>query len=271
MKAAAPPGALNAGDEVVDDLASRMCAMAVLRQGACRDEDDKLAKALSMLTLDSDERVRPPFSARAVADAVFGSDNVVSKAQVADNFFGHKMRGGGSGGGSSADDPGTSLNEARTRSGDGGCCSPGASETPTKRRNRSVAPLWRSRGEEGDQDSPALRVALWDDSVRAHPGRRMNGSSGDGWDAAAARVRTIRANMWMKSKTVEEEQQILLLLLYHSCKCRVDHTHHVCEVTPHCASVKLLWRHVSTCRDKDCTVRAESAGSAEGTHQLRFR
>jgi Bromodomain/TAZ zinc finger len=43
-----------------------------------------------------------------------------------------------------------------------------------------------------------------------------------------------------------------LLLLHHSAKC--PHEDGRCAVTPHCADMKLLWRHMEACKDNDCKV-----------------
>ena len=47
-------------------------------------------------------------------------------------------------------------------------------------------------------------------------------------------------------------KQQRLLLLHHSSKCRYDEG--LCPVTPHCADMKKLWSHMSSCTDTHCTV-----------------
>ena len=44
----------------------------------------------------------------------------------------------------------------------------------------------------------------------------------------------------------------LLLLMRHASKCR--HENGKCPVTPHCAGMKRLWRHIADCKDEQCQV-----------------
>merc|ERR1740124_930356 len=47
-------------------------------------------------------------------------------------------------------------------------------------------------------------------------------------------------------------KQQRLLLLHHSAKC--PHENGTCTVTPHCADMKRLWRHMESCKDNNCRV-----------------
>ncbi len=47
-------------------------------------------------------------------------------------------------------------------------------------------------------------------------------------------------------------KQQRLLLLHHSAKC--PHEDGRCPVTPHCADMKRLWRHMEGCKDNQCRV-----------------
>lgn len=47
-------------------------------------------------------------------------------------------------------------------------------------------------------------------------------------------------------------RQQRLLLLHHSAKC--PHEDGRCPVTPHCADMKRLWRHMEGCKDNQCRV-----------------
>ena len=47
-------------------------------------------------------------------------------------------------------------------------------------------------------------------------------------------------------------KQQRLLLLHHSAKC--PHEDGRCTVTPHCADMKRLWRHMEGCKDNNCRV-----------------
>jgi len=47
-------------------------------------------------------------------------------------------------------------------------------------------------------------------------------------------------------------KQQRLLLLHHSAKC--PHEDGRCPVTPHCADMKRLWRHMEGCKDNQCRI-----------------
>jgi len=44
-----------------------------------------------------------------------------------------------------------------------------------------------------------------------------------------------------------------LLLLRHASKCTAENGQ--CTVTPHCAEMKVLWKHIANCKDSYCKVR----------------
>jgi len=60
------------------------------------------------------------------------------------------------------------------------------------------------------------------------------------------------------SRTNSDRQQVLrhqqqrLLLLRHAAKC--PHEDGRCPVTPHCAGMKRLWKHIAECKDQKCLV-----------------
>ncbi len=60
------------------------------------------------------------------------------------------------------------------------------------------------------------------------------------------------------SRQVSDRQQVLrhqqqrLLLLRHAAKCQHEDGH--CPVTPHCAGMKRLWKHIAECKDQKCLV-----------------
>jgi len=60
------------------------------------------------------------------------------------------------------------------------------------------------------------------------------------------------------SRPVSDRQQVLrhqqqrLLLLRHAAKCQ--HEDGRCPVTPHCAGMKRLWKHIAECKDQKCLV-----------------
>lgn len=53
-------------------------------------------------------------------------------------------------------------------------------------------------------------------------------------------------------KQVLKQQQQRLLLLRHASKC--PHEGNQCTVTPHCASMKELWKHIMNCKEQDCKI-----------------
>ncbi|KAL3914640.1 MAG: hypothetical protein SGARI_000021, partial [Bacillariaceae sp.] len=60
------------------------------------------------------------------------------------------------------------------------------------------------------------------------------------------------------NRQVSDRQQVLrhqqqrLLLLRHAAKCH--HEDGRCQVTPHCAGMKRLWKHIAECKDQKCLV-----------------
>ena len=60
------------------------------------------------------------------------------------------------------------------------------------------------------------------------------------------------------SRSGSDRQQVLrhqqqrLLLLRHAAKC--PHEDASCPVTPHCAGMKRLWKHIAECKDQKCIV-----------------
>ena len=59
----------------------------------------------------------------------------------------------------------------------------------------------------------------------------------------------VRGNTDDHRKHVLKQQQQRLLLLRHACKCNNDID---CKVTPHCPSMKVLWKHIMNCKDQEC-------------------
>ena len=67
-----------------------------------------------------------------------------------------------------------------------------------------------------------------------------------------------RAPAGGSNRQVSDRQQVLrhqqqrLLLLRHAAKCQHDDGR--CPVTPHCAGMKRLWKHIAECKDQKCLV-----------------
>lgn len=53
-------------------------------------------------------------------------------------------------------------------------------------------------------------------------------------------------------ETVLKQQQQRLLLLRHASRCRKEGN---CDVTPHCALMQALWKHISTCKLPRCEFK----------------
>merc|ERR1719201_1023724 len=47
-------------------------------------------------------------------------------------------------------------------------------------------------------------------------------------------------------------KQQRLLLLRHASNCKVEDG--TCQVSPHCAAMKQLWKHIINCHDENCSV-----------------
>ena len=59
-----------------------------------------------------------------------------------------------------------------------------------------------------------------------------------------------QTNPELHRQQVLKQQQQRLLLLRHASKC--PHENNKCTVTPHCANMKTLWKHIMSCKDQDC-------------------
>lgn len=76
--------------------------------------------------------------------------------------------------------------------------------------------------------------------------------------AQAAPAAPAPANGARNGRQVSDRQQVLrhqqqrLLLLRHAAKCQ--HEDGRCPVTPHCAGMKRLWKHIAECKDQKCLV-----------------
>lgn len=75
---------------------------------------------------------------------------------------------------------------------------------------------------------------------------------------APAGVPDITQGMPPAGRNVSDRQQVLrhqqqrLLLLRHAAKCQHDDNR--CPVTPHCAGMKRLWKHIAECKNQKCQV-----------------
>ena len=88
---------------------------------------------------------------------------------------------------------------------------------------------------------PATATAPVSSAPAAHPVQPVPASSA----SAASRSTSDRAQ-------VLRHQQQRLLLLRHAAKC--PHEDGQCPVTPHCAGMKRLWKHIAECKNQKCQV-----------------
>ncbi|KAL9183138.1 hypothetical protein ACHAXT_004925 [Thalassiosira profunda] len=70
--------------------------------------------------------------------------------------------------------------------------------------------------------------------------------------AAAPAAAAPAARQPSDRQQVLRHQQQRLLLLRHAAKC--PHQDNQCPVTPHCAGMKRLWKHIAECKDQKCLV-----------------
>ena len=69
------------------------------------------------------------------------------------------------------------------------------------------------------------------------------------------------------SKSRHKQQR--LLLLRHASKCNVPTGR--CTVTPHCAEMKILWRHIANCKEPQCKIKHCMSSRYVLSHYRRCR
>ena len=110
--------------------------------------------------------------------------------------------------------------------------------------NNSVQPMYGSdrQGSSSRSSGPAMN-----DNPASMPGSSSGGSGGgSGGSSSGSRKND---SEWQK---VRHKQQ-RLLLLRHASRCQYEAGK--CPVTPHCASMKELWKHIAHCKDQQCSVQ----------------
>jgi E1A/CREB-binding protein len=114
--------------------------------------------------------------------------------------------------------------------------------TQTQGPPPSVQPLYGSDRAAADSRMPPAPVQRLQDPISRPPmgsaSSRSMASSGETEFAESQRIR---------------HKQQRLLLLRHASRCQ--HEAGKCPATPHCASMKRLWRHIANCKDQDCSVQ----------------
>lgn len=86
-------------------------------------------------------------------------------------------------------------------------------------------------------------------SLAGPNGRGPNGPSSVNGVGGQGSIGSAGANTEEHRRQVLKQQQQRLLLLRHASKCTNDSD---CRVTPHCASMKVLWKHIMSCKNQEC-------------------
>ena len=74
----------------------------------------------------------------------------------------------------------------------------------------------------------------------------------DGLISQMQSMHLIEAGADKDVKAILLRQQQRLLLLRHASKCPYDQGR--CPITLHCASMKILWKHIMSCKDQHCST-----------------
>ena len=122
--------------------------------------------------------------------------------------------------------------------------------------NGSNSPYGRANGmggqmgDMGDLNSSMGRLRI---NGRQNTSSQMghSGGGGGGRQSSSQSVLGNRSDPDWKIKIHHKQQR--LLLLHHSANCTAEEGR--CTVTPHCAEMKRLWRHMEEgCKDNNCRV-----------------
>lgn len=117
----------------------------------------------------------------------------------------------------------------------------------------SVQPLFHSDQQNSSQSSVVSsggRSPL--DASSSTPFAQSTPSGGSGGGGSGGSGQHSRRNDADWQNKVRHKQQ-RLLLLRHASKCQYENGQ--CPVTPHCASMKKLWKHIADCKDQQCKVQ----------------
>lgn len=108
------------------------------------------------------------------------------------------------------------------------------------------------QGHISNQQVPTQAVQGGMQQMRVGPQQPGPGQQAGPTDDAASRRASQSQHSEEHRRQVLKQQQQRLLLLRHASKC--PHENGRCPVTPHCASMKNLWKHIMGCKDQECKV-----------------
>ncbi len=74
---------------------------------------------------------------------------------------------------------------------------------------------------------------------------------------------TFSPSIYRHENSIKAKQQ-RLLLLHHASNCSDPS----CSLTQHCTKMKLLWKHMVTCRSKSCTLQYCRTSRSILTHHV---
>jgi len=94
----------------------------------------------------------------------------------------------------------------------------------------------------GNQTHPSRNMPNNNSNSQQNPPNSNNGSS-----------RSANRSQPSEPDAKARHKKQRLLLLRHASKCTAEAGQ--CTVTPHCAEMKVLWKHIANCKDSYCKVR----------------
>lgn len=100
----------------------------------------------------------------------------------------------------------------------------------------------------GDKSTPQLVTMAQINPILAQPNSGPNGRGPSSIGPPGSNG-SVGTNSEEHRRQVLKQQQQRLLLLRHASKCTSDSD---CRVTPHCASMKVLWKHIMSCKNQEC-------------------
>ena len=98
--------------------------------------------------------------------------------------------------------------------------------------------------QQGNQGQPSYAMQGGPQQGMAGPWQENVGQQGGGGGGGGGGA----SHSEEHRRQVLKQQQQRLLLLRHASKC--PHDYGRCPVTPHCGSMKHLWKHIMTCKDQ---------------------
>lgn len=108
----------------------------------------------------------------------------------------------------------------------------------------------KTSGNDSMRQSSATNYSQAPMNDRSSTSQRTNSNSTAGGTGLSATLAGNRNDPEWKMRIRHKQQR--LLLLHHSAKCQAEEGR--CTVTPHCADMKRLWRHMEGCKDNNCRI-----------------